>query len=931
MKKLIPFLLLLGGASFGEIIITEKGDEFAVILPKPATAAQLATKLGTDGSNATSDFIDNVTTGVQVTAYAYLTAPSNTVLSTTNWYYFKGVFSNEVTKNVSFGAAGITVDVDCDIEVEWNTSGQSDQTTSIQIAMAKNASFNTNGIMTNGVILNGSFDSQQSDTGSAADGWAGIHSMWQGSLVAGDSLSLIIRTDDASPAVTWAALSASASLHSLVAVGLSTDAPVVQTTGTSTTDVMSQNAVTEAIEVETEARVDADDDLRQIITSGQALSYEFYISTNKYASGAFGYTPTNAQYTFCSAQSPTASSFTYTYTATNTYGYVAFCTNQVFYTNGAGTAFFYDYASENGSGDIAEKVELYAFEVGTTNSIEIGDVAIPLNVTSGTTPVMRLFNIPYIAYSNTNGYYLGIKKKCTAKGSGSTVTQWAGAGYNTHLDLALPSSVLADFYVAKSAITQTVTSDTNTVPSNLAVKAADSNLQAQISGLVSTGGISQAADARYVGPDLQIYGTNGSYRYITDFESAINESPYLYLTNETAFLRRPISVTNSILLSGTNPRFDGGNNLIRMNRYSYTGPSAGFFSIFSATNVVIRNVMLSGIAGDGWSSTNGSCPKPYMLEDLNSSNFLVEACTFQGENQATIGGGVVDFMKAVAGVSSTGPKVIRKSTFVVMDTNLTRRAITFGANHNTNIPPVTYVDCDFVASTNMIAAWAGNMGANFINCRANVYLGTNYAFPGYFNADSNFLAMSSERAKSLVIDGKQDYIAWSGTSATTAQPQNAPTFTTGYDAWGWRSISTFLPTANASIQFASSYPYLSLSNANYSTGSSFASAEVGPLKLADYYAVIELPPSSNTNDPSNAVFYVVQTLRTLKPDGTQGGTSLVRLFTNSTAAALITNFSGTVACTNDTVSYGINRGATSQDVNATGTVIKVHSARYRVY
>jgi hypothetical protein len=264
-------------------------------------------------------------------------------------------------------------------------------------------------------------------------------------------------------------VAASADVTAQLATKLNTNA-VVQTNGTSTTDVMSQNAVTEAIGVETEARIDADDTLRQIITSGQALSYEFYISTNRYTAGEFGYTPTNAQYGFCSAQTTNVSSFTYTYTATNTYGYVAFCTNQVFYTNALGTAYFYDYASENAAGDITEKVELYAFEVGTTNSIEIGDVAVPLNVTAGTTPVMRLFNIPYIAYSNTNGYYFGIKKKCTAKGAGSTVTQWAGDGYNTHLDLALPSSVLADFYVAKSAITQTVTSDTNTVPSNKAVE-----------------------------------------------------------------------------------------------------------------------------------------------------------------------------------------------------------------------------------------------------------------------------------------------------------------------------------------------------------------------------------------------------------------------------------------------------------------------------
>jgi hypothetical protein len=207
----------------------------------------LSTKMSIDGSNATSDFINNVTTGVQVTAYAYLTVPSNTVLSTTNWYYFQGVFTNEDTRNVSFGAAGITVDVDCDVEVEWKTCGQANQTTSIQIAMAKNASFNTNGIMTNGVLLQGACDLQQADTGSAADGWAGLHSLWQGSLAAGESLSLIIRTDDASPAVTWTALSAAASLHSLVAVGLTSDAPVTQTVTSETNTVPSNKAVQDVL------------------------------------------------------------------------------------------------------------------------------------------------------------------------------------------------------------------------------------------------------------------------------------------------------------------------------------------------------------------------------------------------------------------------------------------------------------------------------------------------------------------------------------------------------------------------------------------------------------------------------------------------------------------------------------------------------------
>lgn len=230
--------------------------------------------------------------------------------------------------------------------------------------------------------------------------------------------------------------------------------------------------VDSSVNAEAVIRADQDDELRNIIASGQALSYEFYLATNIYTAGAFSYTPTNNQRLFCGTQTTSVQSFTYTYTATNTYGFVAFCTNNTFYTNAAGTAYFYDYASESGSGDITEKVELYAFVKGATNEVEIGDVAIPLQVTASSTPVMRIFNIPYAAYSNTNGYYLGIKKKCTAKGAGGTVTQWAGNGYNTHLDLALPSAILADFYVAKTAITQTVTTNATEIPSGAAVTGA---------------------------------------------------------------------------------------------------------------------------------------------------------------------------------------------------------------------------------------------------------------------------------------------------------------------------------------------------------------------------------------------------------------------------------------------------------------------------
>ena len=58
MKKLTALLLLFSGTSFGEIIITDKGEDFTIVLPKPATAIDLtsglSTKLGTNSVTQTN-------------------------------------------------------------------------------------------------------------------------------------------------------------------------------------------------------------------------------------------------------------------------------------------------------------------------------------------------------------------------------------------------------------------------------------------------------------------------------------------------------------------------------------------------------------------------------------------------------------------------------------------------------------------------------------------------------------------------------------------------------------------------------------------------------------------------------------------------------------------------------------------------------------
>ena len=158
--------------------------------------------------------------------------------------------------------------------------------------------------------------------------------------------------------------------------------------------------------------------------------FQQYLSTNMVSLA--GFIPTN-QYVACDTQITNALSFTYTYTATNTYGYMSVCTNHIFTNLVAGTATFTDFNWENVSGTITEKIECYAFNINTTNSVEIGQDAIPQAVpTSDGT--YRIFTIPYSAHTNAGGFYLGFKKKCIAKGVGSDVIQLLGNGYNTHID-----------------------------------------------------------------------------------------------------------------------------------------------------------------------------------------------------------------------------------------------------------------------------------------------------------------------------------------------------------------------------------------------------------------------------------------------------------------------------------------------------------------
>lgn len=333
--------------------------------------------------------------------------------------------------------------------------------------------------------------------------------------------------------------------------------------GVKGTNIANTTYVDSAVNAEAEIRADQDDEIRQVLAGVQASAFEFYLSTNKYTAGAFSYTPTNAQYGFCQQQTTNVVSFNFTYSATNTYGFVAFCTNAVYTEIPNGTAEFIDYANETVAGEITEKVELYAF-ITDGGQIEIGEDTLPQAVP--TSPGMRTFSIPYRAYSNSLGFYIGIKKKCITKGAGSTVIQNVGDGYNTHLHLALPSTILADQFVKRSG--------ENVEPGFLTTIGAAPKTNAQFYGnlnvtstiISTTAVISGAENAEFNG--IYSYGftneingeniyTNLSGNWMTKSGSTINlfypeylEPEYFSTNNGELWYNISDYLTNGITMTG---------------------------------------------------------------------------------------------------------------------------------------------------------------------------------------------------------------------------------------------------------------------------------------------------------------------------------------------------------------------------------------------
>ena len=115
MKKLITLLLLLSGASFGERIITDKGDDFAIILPRTATSAQLtaetaarvagdATKVDKDGGSASNLTVVGKQTLTNTTSTAWSVGYwTNSITGVgTNGVYVRKVYTPAGTTNTYY-------------------------------------------------------------------------------------------------------------------------------------------------------------------------------------------------------------------------------------------------------------------------------------------------------------------------------------------------------------------------------------------------------------------------------------------------------------------------------------------------------------------------------------------------------------------------------------------------------------------------------------------------------------------------------------------------------------------------------------------------------------------------------------------------------------------------------------------------------------
>lgn len=146
--------------------------------------------------------------------YAYISTPlPTTMVKADTWYKFNSVFTNKILDGFSLGSNGITLTADDDyLEIEWQTSGVSTTTSNVEIAITKDATFDSgDGELLTGDVIEGSIGGTQADIIGQTNGYISPHSLTQDDILTGELSTLVIKSTVAGTVFT--PTEGAASLH----------------------------------------------------------------------------------------------------------------------------------------------------------------------------------------------------------------------------------------------------------------------------------------------------------------------------------------------------------------------------------------------------------------------------------------------------------------------------------------------------------------------------------------------------------------------------------------------------------------------------------------------------------------------------------------------------------------------------------------------
>jgi len=161
------------------------------VIPSDGTMSDLVTKIN---ANFTELYEEHVATAE--TTYAYIATPAKTTLTKADTYYlFASSFTNILDNNFTVGAGGIVYDgAGNNFEIEFQVTGEADETSLITVAIALNATFDGSKEMTAGTVILGSPAGVQTIEQGSIDAYATPHSLSAVTLEAEDVLSLVIKS-----------------------------------------------------------------------------------------------------------------------------------------------------------------------------------------------------------------------------------------------------------------------------------------------------------------------------------------------------------------------------------------------------------------------------------------------------------------------------------------------------------------------------------------------------------------------------------------------------------------------------------------------------------------------------------------------------------------------------------------------------------------